>query len=319
MAASTTVMGFDYGARRIGVAVGEAGCVPPAHSLIADHFTRAERPRATAIFMLGGMLSVVIGYFGAGDHFVNSPGVGRWDGTDWNALSPQTMQLFEEAVLRFRDTDSIKVMLIRATGRYFCAGVDLNWMKAVAQNNYDANYEENLLLSKCFYAIYTCPVPTIAMVHGVALGGANGLLSSCDLAYCTDDATFSLSEVKIGIIPACISPYVIKRVGEFGTRELMLTGRRITGREAESFRLVNRSVPAEELQHTVDDVIAFLRTSGPKAMSQGKKLIFEVTNHLTLREAYDYTARMIAEIRASEEGQEGMNAFLEKRKPRWTE
>jgi len=208
-------------------------------------------------------------------------------------------------------------IILRGNGKSFCAGVDLNWMKAVSQNSYETNYEESLLLSKCFYAIYTCPAPTIALVHGVSLGGANGLLSACDLAYCTDDATFSLSEVKIGIVPACISPYVIKRVGEYGTRELMLTGRRIQGREAESFRLVNRSVPAGMLDAAAEEVITHLRTSGPAAMSHGKRLIHEVCNNLSLMEAYDFTARMIADIRASAEGQEGMNAFLEKRKPGW--
>ena len=142
-------------------------------------------------------------------------------------------------------------------------------------------------------------------------------LSACDIAYCTDDATFSLSEVKIGIVPACISPYVIKRIGEYGARELMITGRRIKGPEAEHFRLVNKSVPADKLDDTLNDTLDLLLTSGPMAMSHCKTLINDVANKLTLMEAYDYTARMIAEIRASGEGQEGMNAFLEKRKPNW--
>jgi methylglutaconyl-CoA hydratase len=236
---------------------------------------------------------------------------------------PDLHNAFDETMLReltacIETLDpSVLCVILRGRGKSFCAGVDLNWMKAVSQNSYEQNYTESLLLSKCFLTIYNCPKPTLAVVHGVALGGANGLLSACDLAYCTDDATFSLSEVKIGIVPACISPYVIKRVGEYGAKELMLTGRRIKGREAEHFRLVNKSVPAEGLDETVAGVIALLRTSGPNAMSQCKTLIHEVANKLTLPEAYDYTARMIAEIRASEEGQEGMNAFLEKRKPNW--
>jgi methylglutaconyl-CoA hydratase len=236
---------------------------------------------------------------------------------------PDLHNAFDETMLR-ELTESIETLdpsvlcvILRGRGKSFCAGVDLNWMKAVSQNSYEQNYTESLLLSKCFLTIYNCPKPTLAVVHGVALGGANGLLSACDLAYCTDDATFSLSEVKIGIVPACISPYVIKRVGEYGAKELMLTGRRIKGKEAEHFRLVNRSVPAETLDETLAEVIALLRTSGPKAMSQCKTLIHEVANKLTLMEAYDYTARMIADIRASDEGQEGMNAFLEKRKPNW--
>jgi methylglutaconyl-CoA hydratase len=236
---------------------------------------------------------------------------------------PEVHNAFDETMLRELTTcletvdPSVLCVILRGKGKSFCAGVDLNWMKAVSLNSYEQNYTESLLLSKCFLAIYNCPKPTLAVVHGVALGGANGLLSACDLAYCTDDATFSLSEVKIGIVPACISPYVIKRVGEYGAKELMLTGRRIKGKEAEHFRLVNRSVPAGNLDETLADVIALLRTSGPKAMSMCKTLIHEVANKLSLMEAYDYTARMIADIRASEEGQEGMNAFLEKRKPNW--
>lgn len=226
--------------------------------------------------------------------------------------------MLEELTMCFEDLDpAVLCVVLRGRGKSFCAGVDLHWMKAVSQNSYETNYQESLLLSRCFLAIYRCPKPTVALVHGVALGGANGLLSACDIAYCTDDATFSLSEVKIGIVPACISPYVMKRVGEYGARELMLTGRRITGVEAASFRLVNRSVPSGELDAHLSDLIALLRTSGPKAMRHAKRLIDQVANHLTLEEAYDYTAHMIADIRASEEGQEGMNAFLEKRKPNW--
>ena len=236
---------------------------------------------------------------------------------------PDVHNAFDETMLHeltdcFETLDAeILCVVLRGRGKSFCGGVDLHWMKAVSQNSYEQNYTESLLLSKCFLTIYNCPKPTIAVVHGVALGGANGLLSACDLAYCSDDATFSLSEVKIGIVPACISPYVIKRVGEYGAKELMLTGRRIKGKEAEHFRLVNKSVPAENLDGSLAEVISLLRTSGPQAMSQCKTLIREVANNLTLPEAYDYTARMIAEIRASKEGQEGMNAFLEKRKPNW--
>jgi methylglutaconyl-CoA hydratase len=215
--------------------------------------------------------------------------------------------------------DDIRIVILRGRGKSFCAGADLNWMRDVARYSFEQNYKESLNLSKCFFSIYTCKKPTIAMVHGAAIGGANGLLASCDFAYADDNTTFSLSEVKIGVVPACISPYVTKRVGEYGSRELMLTGRRIKGKEAEHFRLVNKSLPAEELESYVTSVIELLRTSGPKAMSQCKNLIFNISNMETLEQALESTARMIAEIRASEEGQEGMAAFLEKRKPKWTE
>jgi len=211
----------------------------------------------------------------------------------------------------------VRVVVLRGKGKSFCAGADLNWMRDVAQYSYDENLNESLQLSNCFYSIYTCRKPTIAVVHGAAIGGANGLLAACDIALCEDETTFSLSEVKIGVIPACISPYILKRVGEFGARELMLSGRRIKGMEAEKMQLVNQSLPADNLEKHLAETIKLLLTSGPSAMSQCKNLIFDVSNKLSLNEALEYTAKMIAEIRASEEGQEGMNAFLEKRTPAW--
>lgn len=219
-----------------------------------------------------------------------------------------------EAINEMKD---IRVVILRGKGKSFCAGADLNWMRGVANYSYEQNFKESLNLSKCFYTIYTCKKPTIAIVHGAAIGGANGLLASCDFAYADDNTTLSLSEVKIGIIPACISPYVMKRVGEYGSKELMISGKRIKGPEAEYHRLVNKSLPSNELDEYVNSVIDLLRTSGPVAMTQCKNLIFNIANKETIEEALGSTAKMIAEIRASEEGQEGMAAFLEKRKPNW--
>ena len=213
----------------------------------------------------------------------------------------------------------VRVIVMRGNGKSFCAGADLNWMRDVAKYTYQENYHESLQLSKCFYAIYSSPKPTIALVHGAAIGGANGLLAACDMAFCDNDTVFSLSEVKIGIVPACISPYVIKRVGEYGARELMLTGRRINGIEAQTFGLVNKSLPAAGLDGHVDAVVKQLLSSGPKAVAQCKVLIDQVTNQISLDEALTYTAKMIADIRASEEGQEGMAAFLGKRQPKWVD
>jgi methylglutaconyl-CoA hydratase len=234
-----------------------------------------------------------------------------------NAFNEVMIQEVIDCVEAVNEMADIRVVILRGRGKSFCAGADLNWMRGVAQYSFEQNYAESLNLSKCFYTIYTCKKPTIAIVHGAAIGGANGLLASCDFAYADDNTTFSLSEVKIGVVPACISPYVTKRVGEYGARELMLTGRRIKGKEAEHFRLVNKSLPAEELEQHVISVIELLRTSGPKAMTQCKTLIYNICNIETLDQARESTARMIAEIRASEEGQEGMAAFLEKRKPNW--
>jgi methylglutaconyl-CoA hydratase len=211
----------------------------------------------------------------------------------------------------------IRVVVLRGKGKSFCAGADLNWMKGVAGYTFEENLRESMDLSKCFYAIYTCKKPTISVVHGAAIGGANGFLAATDIAICEDTTTFSLSEVKIGVIPACISPYILKRVGEFGARELMLSGRRIDGKEAEKMNLVNHSIPENEIEKTVSSTITLLLTSGPEAIARCKQLIHTVSNTMSLKDALEYTARMIAEIRISKEGQEGMKAFLEKRAPGW--
>jgi len=236
-----------------------------------------------------------------------------------NAFNEVMIAELTEAFREASTMDDIRVIILKGVGKSFCAGADLNWMRDVSTYSYEQNYAESYRLSECFYAVYSSPKPTIAVVHGAAIGGANGLLAACDIAVCDQETVFSLSEVKIGIVPACISPYVIKRVGEYGARELMLTGRRITGPEAESYKLVNKSLPADQIDNYLDKMIQMLLTSGPAAVTHCKKLIDKVVNHISMNEALSYTAQMIAEIRASAEGQEGMAAFLEKRKPGWVD
>ncbi len=234
-----------------------------------------------------------------------------------NAFNEVMIRELIEAFKEVETKDDTRVIFLRGKGKAFCAGADLNWMRDVATYSYEQNLKESLQLSDCFNTIYNCKIPTVAVVHGAAIGGANGLLAACDIAVCIDETVFSLSEVKIGIVPACISPFVMKRVGEYGSRELMLTGRRINGKEAEWFRLVNKSLPENELNAYLENLTGMLLTSGPKAVNHCKVLIDQVSNKITLQEALTYTAGMIAEIRSSEEGQEGMAAFLEKRKPNW--
>ena len=234
-----------------------------------------------------------------------------------NAFNEKMIAEIMKAFDELNTNNEVRIIALRGRGKSFCAGADLNWMRGVAGYSYEQNYEESLQLSKCFYKIYTSSKPTIAIVHGAAIGGANGLLAACDFAYSAHDTVFSLSEVKIGIVPACISPYVTKRVGEYGSKELMLTGKRFNGQEAEKHRLVNKSLELSDLDKQLNDISALLLTSGPKAMSHCKNLLYDISNQLNLDEAVGYTAKMIADIRASEEGQEGMAAFLEKRKPNW--
>ncbi|MCX6257313.1 MAG: enoyl-CoA hydratase-related protein [Bacteroidia bacterium] len=234
-----------------------------------------------------------------------------------NALNQQMIAEVIDCFTAVNKEPGVRIVVLRGKGKSFCAGADLNYMKGIAGFGFEENYQDSLNLAKCFYTIYTCKKPTIAVVQGAAIGGANGLLASCDFVFCADDTKFAFSEVKLGIAPATISPYVTKRIGEFGSRDLMLTGRRFTGKEAENYHLVNKSLPADELDAYVNSVMDSLMSSGPDAMAACKNLIFDICNKLSFEESRDYTARLIAELRASAEGQEGMASFLEKRKPNW--
>ena len=235
-----------------------------------------------------------------------------------NAMNAEMIGEIVDAFEKANDMDDVRFVMLRGRGKSFCAGADLNYMKGIAQFGFEENYQDGLKLAKCFNAIYTCKKPTIAVVHGAAIGGANGLLAACDFVYCLDDTKFAFAEVKLGIAPATISPYVCKRLGEYAARDLMITGRRFLGKEAEASGLVNKSFTDEE---AIEGQLAFtkkmLMSSGPAAMGATKELIYNLYNKYNFEDSIDYTAKLIAELRASDEGQEGMASFLEKRKAKW--
>ncbi len=234
-----------------------------------------------------------------------------------NAFNDLTIKELIDAFDQLDKNPSLCTVVLRGKGKSFCAGADLNWMRAVKDYTFEQNYLESLELSKCLHKIYTFRKPVIALVHGAAIGGANGLLAACDIVICEEHTVFSLSEVKIGLIPACISPYVIKRVGEPVAREWMLTGKRFAGSEAEKHRLVNYSLPQSQIDACLGEITDNLLKAGPYAVERCKILIHDIMNTVTMKEALEYTARMIAEQRITPEAQEGMSAFLEKRKPNW--
>jgi len=211
-----------------------------------------------------------------------------------------------------------RVVVLTGVGSAFCAGADLNWMRAVRDFTYEQNLEESNQVAAVMRRIYDCPLPTIARVNGPAIGGGAGLVACCDLAVAAESARFSLSEVKLGLIPSCISPYVIKKIGEGPAREFFLTGERIAAEKARAIGLVNEVAREGELDAVVAKWVNQLVTSGPVAVAKCKELIKRVPQ-MDLDEAGPYTAEMIAKMRTSAEGQEGMAAFLEKRKPKWAE
>lgn len=214
--------------------------------------------------------------------------------------------------------ESVRVVVVTGAGRSFCAGADLNWMRRVKDYSYDENYRESLELANVLYQIYALPKPTIARVNGAAIGGGTGLVAVCDIAIASVKAKFSFSEVKLGLIPACISPYVLKKCGEGNCREFFLTGERLTAEKAFRAGLVNMVVESEELDDTITSIVRNLLTSGPAAISKCKELLRRVSA-MSLTDATKYTAEVIAKLRISDEGQEGMAAFLEKRRPGWAE
>lgn len=234
-----------------------------------------------------------------------------------NALNPQLISEISEAFKSLEKDKNVRLITLSGAGKAFCAGADLNYMKQIADFGFDQNKQDAMQLAMCFYDIYNCRIPTMAIVKGAAIGGANGLLAACDFVYCTADTKFAFSEVKLGITPATISPYIIKRIGEFGARDLMISGRLFNGREAERAGLVNKALKPEELDEFVDQQISILLSSGPQAVIACKKLVSDISNHLSYEESIPFTAERIAEIRASAEAQEGMASFLEKRKPGW--
>jgi len=234
-----------------------------------------------------------------------------------NAFNETMIRELQDAFDSLKDGAETRVVILTGQGRSFCAGADLNWMRKVKDFSFEENLEGSKRLAELMYTIYSLPLPTIARVNGAAIGGGTGLMAACDLVIAAQTARFSLSEVKLGLVPAVISPYVVRRAGESACREFMLTGERLAAEKAQRFGLVNQVVPLEELDRAVQERVEQLLTSGPEALSTCKELLRRVPG-MSFDEVRAYTAEVIARLRISREGQEGMSAFLEKRKPKWT-
>ena len=228
-------------------------------------------------------------------------------------------ELIGEAIDLFSSVPaSARAIVLRSGGANFCAGADLNWMSRMVSYTRDENVRDSSQLAKMFAIMNECPLPIIGRVQGAAIGGGVGLVAVCDVAIATRDAKFGLSEVKLGILPAVISPYVIAKIGESHARALFMTGERFDAERALRIGLVHRVVDdAASLDAAVNDVLSQLMSSGPEAVRACKKLIAYVATH-ELEDSIPYTIETIAERRVSEEGQQGMQAFLNKRKAPWS-
>lgn len=225
-------------------------------------------------------------------------------------------ELIAEAIDLFGGCNetTARAVVLRGTGPNFCAGADLNWMSRMVSYTREENVRDSSMLARMYALINECPLPVIGRIQGAAIGGGVGLVAVCDIAIATRDAKFGLSEVKLGILPAVISPYVIAKIGQTHARALFLTGERFDAERARRIGLVHRVV--DDIDAAVAETIAQLKTSGPEAVRECKKLIAYVATHAPI-DAIPYTIEAIAARRVSEEGQGGMGAFLKKEKAPW--
>lgn len=215
-----------------------------------------------------------------------------------------------------RDED-VRAIILAASGPAFCAGADLHWMKAMAAYSDSENYDDALKLATMLRTIYLCPLPVVAKIQGDCYAGGMGLVAACDIAVAAEGAQFCLSEVKLGLIPATISPYVIKAMGEQAARRYFLTAERFSAQEAQRIGFVHALAAPAELDGCVAAIIKSLVANSPHAVRQAKALVREVAGKTIDDALVADSARRIAAIRASAEGRDGVASFLEKRKPSW--
>jgi methylglutaconyl-CoA hydratase len=239
---------------------------------------------------------------------------------------PQVRNAFDEGVIAAltklassaAEDQTLRAIVLSGAGKSFCAGADLAWMsKAIAYSQAE-NLRDAEDLARMLEKLDTVPVPVFGRVHGASLGGGVGLVAVCDVVVASTDAVFGLSEVKLGILPAVISPYVVRKIGVSPARELFLTGSRFDAMRAREIGLVHEIVPEHELDAAVDRRVRDVLSSGPRAIAAAKALIRDVVDE-SPKDLIGLTTSTIAAHRVSAEGQEGIRAFLEKRKPKWAE
>lgn len=247
---------------------------------------------------------------GAATLWLNRPAVN-------NAFNAQMIDELHDVLAQVETDSQVRLLVLRGRGRHFSAGADLQWMHASAQLGLEANLAEARRLSDLMHRLYTLPCPTLAVVQGAAFAGALGLVSCCDMAIAAEDARFSLSEVRLGLAPAVISPYVVQALGSRATRRYTLTGDLFTATEGLALGLLADVCAPAALDDYAARWVGNLLRNGPQAMRASKALLLEVGEGRLSEPLRRRTEQVIAQLRASSEGQEGIGAFLEKRAPAW--
>jgi methylglutaconyl-CoA hydratase len=234
-----------------------------------------------------------------------------------NAFNDEVIAELTQAFTELGQRDDVRCIVLAAEGVAFCAGADLNWMKRMADYTHAENLADAGALAEMLRVVYTCPKPTIAKVQGDVYAGGTGLVSACDMAVSVDTAGYCLSEVKLGLIPATISPYVIRAMGARAAHRYFLTAERFDAAEALRIGFVHEVVSAAELDAKVAELAKALVSAGPQAVRLCKKLVQDVAEQEITPALIKATVEGIADIRVSPEGREGVQSFLQKRKPNW--
>jgi methylglutaconyl-CoA hydratase len=233
-----------------------------------------------------------------------------------NAFDEELIAALTRAATAAADDSTLRAVVLGGSGKTFCAGADIGWMaKAIAYTHHE-NLNDAESVVRMLERLDTLPLPLVGRIQGAALGGGVGLAAVCDVVIAAEDAVFALSEVKLGILPAVVAPYILRKIGVSAAREYFLTGARFGAVRAKEIGLVNEVVPEEELDAAVERRLVEILAAGPKAIGIAKALIREIAG-ANPRDVIGLTTNAIAAQRVSEEGQEGLRAFLEKRKPSW--
>jgi methylglutaconyl-CoA hydratase len=233
-----------------------------------------------------------------------------------NALNDEVMAELSSWAAEAREDKTLRAVVLSGAGKTFCAGADVEWMAKTIRYTQEQNLQDATAMSHMFSALNTLPFPLIGRIHGGALGGGAGLAAVCDIVIAEEQAVFGFTEVKLGIVPAVISPFTLAKIGRSAARELFLTGARFSATRAREIGLVHHVVPAAGLDEAVDAALHEILSAGPEAVAAAKSLIANVWGR-TMDAAAPLTASVIANRRVSPEGQEGLQAFLDKRKPSW--
>jgi methylglutaconyl-CoA hydratase len=234
-----------------------------------------------------------------------------------NAFDERTVAELTDAVQTSATDTSVRAVVLAARGKAFCAGADLGWMQRMAGYSREENIADAQALARMLHAVYMCPKPTVARVQGDCYAGGIGLAAACDIAIAVRAAMFSLSETRLGLIPATVGPYVLRAMGVRAASRYMLTAERFDALEAHRIGLVHAITSSDDLDRDIEELLDRLSMASPNALQAAKRLIRDLAHRSVDEELARHTAELIAEARSSEDGREGVEAFLAKRQPRW--